>query len=647
MKKHFTKVVLMISLMSSLSFTSASQPLPAASAQTPKLIPLRDFFKNSLQDNYQVSPNATHIAFLQPWNNRLNIFIQKLSSEHFPIGLPIQVSFVADRDIRNYLWKNEDTIVYSKDFGGDENYHLFAVNLKHKTQQDLTPHAKIQASIVDDLTYTSDTDLLIQHNLRNPEIFDVYRLNTQTGQSTLVAKNPGKVDRWLSDHDGVVRIAVATDGLTTKIYTRSTDQDKFKPIVEFGYKDAFEPLLFSADNQSLYVSSNLKRDKKALIKADLKSGKELEMIYQHPAVDVESLGYSNKRKTLTSASFVSWKIEHEFFDPIVKSMFANIKEKVGDKQIFINSSNKDESIFTVIINDDKSVNQYYLYNLTNNTLTLLANSKPWLKPEQLASMKPIEYKSRDGLTIHGYLTLPTNGPTSNLPVIVHPHGGPWARDVWGYNPEVQFLANRGYAVFQMNFRGSTGYGKKFIAKSFKQWGNAMQNDITDGVNWLIKEKIADPKRIAIYGASYGGYATLAGITFTPDLYACAIDYVGVANLFTFLETIPPYWKNALTQLHAMVGDPIKDKKLLTQYSPVFHVDKIKTPLFVAQGAKDPRVKISEADQIVDKLKARGVKVQYMVKENEGHGFYNEENRFEFYEAMEQFLSTHLNNTTAE
>ena len=260
----------------------------------------------------------------------------------------------------------------------------------------------------------------------------------------------------------------------------------------------------------------------------------------------------------------------------------------------------------------------------------------------MAEKNPIKYQSRDGLTIHGYLTLPKGSNGKNLPVVVNPHGGPWARDTWGYRSEIQFLANRGFAVFQMNFRGSTGYGREFWEKSFKEWGKSMQDDITDGVNWLIDEGIADPKRIAIYGASYGGYATLAGLTFTPDLYACGVDYVGVSSLFTFMESIPPYWELYRAMLYEMVGHPEKDKDLLSSASPLLHIDKIKVPLFIAQGANDQRVKKSESDQIVEALQKAGVDVPYMVKDDEGHGFYNEENQFDFYRAMEKFLNKHMN-----
>lgn len=265
----------------------------------------------------------------------------------------------------------------------------------------------------------------------------------------------------------------------------------------------------------------------------------------------------------------------------------------------------------------------------------------------MASVKPVEYKSRDGLTIHGYLTLPKGIEAKNLPVVINPHGGPWARDSWGYNGETQFLANRGYAVLQMNFRGSTGYGKEFWLKGAKEWGKKMQDDITDGVQWLITEGIADPKRVAIYGGSYGGYATLAGVAFSPDLYCCAVDYVGVSNMFTFMKTIPPYWEPYKAMFYELVGDPVKDSALLAEVSPAFHADKIKAPLFIAQGANDPRVNKAESDQMVEALKKRGIEVEYMVKDDEGHGFANEKNSIDFYKAMESFFARHLSASKEE
>jgi dipeptidyl aminopeptidase/acylaminoacyl peptidase len=305
--------------------------------------------------------------------------------------------------------------------------------------------------------------------------------------------------------------------------------------------------------------------------------------------------------------------------------------------------NKAEDKFIVRTYNDRTLGAYYFYDLSSDKIDKITGLSPWLDDKVLANMKPIEYRSRDGLTIHGYLTLPINSESKNLPVVINPHGGPWARDSWGYDSEVQFLANRGYAVLQMNFRGSLGYGRKFWEASFKQWGKKMQDDISDGAEWLIKEGIADPKRIAIYGGSYGGYAVLAGLCFTPDLYCCGIDYVGVSNLFTLLETIPPYWKPLLEMEYEMLGHPEKDKDLFREISPVFHAENIKVPLFIAQGANDPRVNKNESDQMVEAMKTRGLDVEYMVKDNEGHGFHNEENRFDFYRAMEKFLAKHLQN----
>jgi dipeptidyl aminopeptidase/acylaminoacyl peptidase len=313
----------------------------------------------------------------------------------------------------------------------------------------------------------------------------------------------------------------------------------------------------------------------------------------------------------------------------------------NDYEVVITSASKEEDKFLVRTYSDRSLGAYYFFDVKTDELTKLSEVSPWLDEKKLSPMEPISYTTRDGLTVHGYLTLPNGKEPTNLPVVVNPHGGPWVRDNWGYNPEVQLLADRGYAVLQVNYRGSTGYGKEFWTASFKQWGQAMQNDITDGVNWLIEQGIADPNRIAIYGASYGGYATLAGLTYTPELYACGVDYVGVSNLNSFLQTIPPYWKPFLEMMYEMVGKPGDDQEMLDAYSPALNADKITAPLFVVQGANDPRVNIDESDQIVIALRERGVEVPYMVKYDEGHGFLNEENRFDFYKAMTGFLAMHL------
>ena len=344
---------------------------------------------------------------------------------------------------------------------------------------------------------------------------------------------------------------------------------------------------------------------------------------------------------LTGVRYTEAKTSYVFFDEDRKELQKELEKRLTDVEVRISDFNKDETKVLVRTFTDKTRGKYFFYDRTTDEFLELADISPWLNEEHMSSMEPIEYTSRDGLTIHGYLTLPVGKRAKDLSVVINPHGGPWSRNHWGFNSEAQFLANRGYAVLQMNFRGSTGYGREFWESSFKEWGKAMQNDITDGVQWLIDDGIADPDRIAIYGGSYGGYATLAGVTFTPDLYACGVDYVGPSNIFTLLESFPPYWELYREMFFEMVGDPVDDKEMLEAVSPLFHVDNIKVPLLVAQGANDPRVKQAEADQIVAALEEKGIEYEYLLKEDEGHGFRNEENRFDFYRTMEKFLEKHI------
>jgi dipeptidyl aminopeptidase/acylaminoacyl peptidase len=599
-------------------------------------IPLRDFFKNPEKTGYQISPDGNWISYLAPFERRMNVFVMPRTG-----GEGKRVTHETARDLAGYFWKSNDRIIYLKDNGGDENFHLLSVDLYGENLKDLTPFDGVTVQLVDELEEQPD-ELLVGINNRNNEIFDIYRINVKTGIMTLAAENPGNITGWITDHEGNIRTALTTDGVNTTLLYRETEKDHFREILTTNFKETIAPLFFTFDNKYIYAASNLNRDKLAIVKFDIAAGKETEVIFEHPEVDVSELHFSKKRKVLTSINFVTWKRERKFLDQESENIFNSIQAKLPHYEVTLTSENKNEDIFIVRTYSDRSLGAFYLYEVGGDKLTKLADVSPWLNEDDLCEMKPITYTSRDGLTIHGYLTLPKGKEPKNLPVLVNPHGGPWYRDLWTYNPEVQLFANRGYAVLQVNFRGSIGYGRKFWEASFKQWGKTMQDDVTDGVEWLIKQGIADPKRVAIYGGSYGGYCTLAGMTFTPDLYVCGIDYVGVSNLFTFLNTIPPYWKPFLETMYEQVGDPVKDKELLMSVSPVFHVDKIKSPLMVIQGAKDPRVNIDESNQIVEALKKRGIEVPYLVKENEGHGFHNEENKFEAYEAMEKFLEKHLN-----
>ncbi|HTV29977.1 MAG TPA: S9 family peptidase [Xanthobacteraceae bacterium] len=610
--------------------------MPPATSTTgrSKLIPLRDFFRNPERSGFQVSPDGNSISFMQPYQNRMNVFVRPRAGRE-----AIRVTSETERDVAGYFWKGSNRIVYVKDFKGDENYHVVAVDADGKNLVDLTPFEKVQASIIDD-RYDNDDEMLISMNKRNPEVFDVYRVNLATKQLTLIAENPGNVTGWVTDHTGCIRLALVTDGVNSSIQHRPDQNTPFKTVITTNFKEQIQPLFFDFDNKLMFASSNINRDKAAIVRLDPATAKEESIIFQHPEVDVAGLAWSRKRKVYTEVQFLTWKRERKFFDAEMEAIQSDLERQLPGYEIDLQSSNRDENIFVVAAWSDRTMGVRYLYDSASKKLTKLAEIAPWLPEADLAEMKPITYKARDGLTIHGYLTLP-RGEAKNLPLVVNPHGGPWARDAWGYNPEAQFLANRGYGVLQMNFRGSTGYGRAFWEASFKQWGKKMQDDVTDGVKFAIAQGIADPKRVCIYGGSYGGYCALAGLAFTPDLYACGVDYVGVSNLFTFLKTIPPYWKPLLDMFYEMVGNPVTDKELLAAASPVLHADNIRVPLLIAQGAQDPRVNIDESDQMVAALKKHGIAVEYLVKDNEGHGFHNEENRFEFYEAMEKFLKRHL------
>ena len=620
---------------------------PETTVAVPPQYPMRDFFRNIDRGYFRLSSDGRMLGFMQPAvgddgkTRRMNIFVQPLDGSR-PAGEPRQVTRESARDIPNYFWKGPGTLLYRKDFGGDENFHVVAVDAASGKVTDLTPHDGVRAEIVDELVDDPE-HILVQHNKRDRRAFDVFRINVKTGAETLVALNPGNVVGWQADHAGRVRIGVVTDGVNNTLIHRFADGEPFKPIISTDFRTHVTPQFFDFANQTFYAASNRGRDRAALVRIDPARPDAETVVYEHPKVDIDGAAFSRKRKVLSLVAFQVEKPGREYFDATTRTLYERLEARLPGYTITLQSNTLDEAKFIVAAANDRSPGSRYVYDASADSLTKLGDIAPWLPEPHMAPMQPITFKARDGLEIPGYLTLPVGRPTKGLACIVNPHGGPWARDGWGFNPEVQFLANRGYCVLQVNFRGSTGYGRKFWEASFKQWGLAMQDDVTDGVMWLIGQGIADPRRVGIYGGSYGGYATLAGITKTPDLYAAAINYVGVSNLFTFMSTIPPYWEPLRSQFYEMVGNPDDpaDKARMTATSPALNAEKIRTPLLVAQGARDPRVNKAESDQIVEALRKRGVDVQYIVKDNEGHGFANEENRFEFYAAMEAFLGKHL------
>ena len=635
MKRNVFFIITMISIILLAASCTNIEKKP----MTAKQIPLEDFFKNPEQTSYQISPDGDYFSFTAPYENRMNIFIQKRGTDEV-----IQLTEETDRDIRGYFWPNNERVLYLKDTGGDENFKLYGVNIDKSNPIAYTEFDGVRTQIIDDLPDIPG-EVIIGLNKRNPQVFDPYRLNLETGEMEMLAENPGNIQGWMFDHDGKLRVAFAiTDGVNISLLYRETEADEWNNVLTTSFKDNVSPEFFTFDNKNVIATSNLGRDKSAVVVFDIANGKEIEVLYENPEFDVSSVSYSRKRKVMTSANYTSSKREKHYFDKQYEDLYKRFEKELGDYEIAITGLNKEEDVFIIRTYSDRSLGAYYIYDMNTDKLEKITDVSPWIDENEMAKVYPVKYKTRDGLTVHAYLTLPkgyTLETAKNLPTVVNPHGGPWARDGWGFNPEVQFLANRGYAVFQMNFRGSTGYGKAFWEASFKKWGKEMQDDITDGTNWLIKKGIADPDRIAIYGASYGGYATLMGLVKEPELYAAGVDYVGVSNMFTFMKTIPPYWEPLLAMMYEMVGNPVDDSLMMREVSPVFHVDKIVAPLFIAQGANDPRVNIDESDQIVKAMKDKGVMVEYMVKDNEGHGFHNEENRFDFYRAMEAFLNKQL------
>lgn len=605
-------------------------------------IPLEDFFRNSERTGYQLSPDGSYISYMAPYKDRLNVFVRRVdeSDEH-----AIRITNETERSVAGYMWADNQRLLYMKDTAGDENYQLYGVHRDGSDDRAYTAFDGVRTSLIDDLEEQQGV-VMIGMNKRNPEVFDPYRLNIETGELTLLAENPGNIQGWMTDHNGRLRVATAiVDGVNTQILYRDTEDVPFKPVLTTNFRDVVSFMEFTPDNKEVYAATNLHRDKTILVRMNPATCEELEVLYENERYDIASISYSRKRKKLLSVYCTGHKepIRH-YFDAEEEQLRQRIKAHFPNQRYGIADTDKAEANYLIYVGGDRTRGSYWHYNALTDEAKKIADLAPWIKSDEMNAMHPVCYTTRDGLQIEAYLTLPdglTPDTAKQLPIVVNPHGGPWARDCWGYSSEVQFLSNRGYAVFQMNFRGSTGYGRHFLEASYKQWGLKMQDDITDGVKWLIEKGIANPNRIAIYGGSYGGYATLAGLTFTPDLYACGIDYVGVSNLFTFMQTIPPYWRPMLEMMYEQVGHPEYDADQLAATSPALHADKIKVPLFVAQGANDPRVNKAESDQMVEALRQRGVVVEYMVKDNEGHGFHNQENRFDFYRAMERFLKAHL------
>jgi dipeptidyl aminopeptidase/acylaminoacyl peptidase len=602
-----------------------------------ELIPRKVLLGNPVKTSPQISPDGTRMAYLAPVNDVLNVWVGTIGSEDYA-----PVTKDTDRGIRFYFWaKDNKHIVYIQDVGGNENWRLYATNLETQETRDLTPFEGVQTQVID-LDKHFPNELIIGMNKDNPRAHDVYHLDLTSGELTQVAKNPGNVAGWVTDTNFKVRAALAmTPEGGRAVLLRDDEQSDWRTILTWNPDDAENsfPVSFTQDGQSMYLVDARNSNTGRLVKMDLATG-ETSVIAEDAQYDVSNVLVNPDNYTIQAVAFNRDRVEWIVLDESIKLDFDTIREISRGNFAVTSRDNADRTWIISFSRDDGPV-AFYAYDRQTRKVTFLFDNQPDLNKYTLATMEPISFTSRDGLTIHGYLTLPPKTEGKNLPLVLNVHGGPQARDNWGYNPEAQWLANRGYACLQVNYRGSTGYGKEFLSAGDREWGGKMHDDLVDAVQWAIKQGIADPQKVAIYGGSYGGYAALVGATFTPDLFCCAVDIVGPSNLITLLRSVPPYWSALLVSLYRRVGNPDTDEEFLNSRSPLFKVDQIKIPMLIAQGANDPRVKQAESEQIVEAMKKRGIDYEYMLFPDEGHGFAKPENRLKFYATAEKFLAKHL------
>jgi dipeptidyl aminopeptidase/acylaminoacyl peptidase len=585
----------------------------------------------------QVSPDGTRLAYLAPVNNVLNVWVRTIDQED---DRPVTQD--TDRGIRIYFWAHDNQhILYLQDVGGNENWRLYAVNLKTNHVRDLTPFDEVQVRIIDHNKHFPN-EPLIAMNKENPQVHDVYHLDLQSGDLKLVAKNPGQFAEWITDPNlQVCGALAATPEGGFDLIIRNHETAGWRKLLSWDSEDSLSsgPVGFSKDGQFLYLKDSRGVNTGRLVKTKIATG-EIQVIAEDPEYDVDEVILHPDTYEVQMVSFIRARPEWLILDRSIKKDIAAIRKLHRGDFHLLSRDHADHTWLVGFIVDNGPVS-YYAFDRKTKKATFLFHNKPDLNNYVLARMHPFSITSRDGWTIHGYLTLPPGKGKKKLPLILNVHGGPWTRDTWGYDPEAQWFANRGYACLQVNFRGSTGYGKNFLNAAIKQWGGKMHDDLVDAVHWAIKEDIADPKRIAIYGGSYGGYAALVGATFTPDLFCCAVDIVGPSNLITMIKNIPPYWFTLQAIEHKRVGNPDTEEEFLKSRSPLFKVDQIKIPILIAHGANDPRVKQSESEQIVEAMKKKGIAYEYLLFPDEGHGFAKPENRIKFYAAAEKFLAKHL------
>lgn len=611
--------------------------MPASQSPDANHITLETLFGNPERTMPRLSPDGTRLAYLAPDEGILNVWMGPVGEDRFE-----PVTTDRDRGIRSYFWGHDKrSLFYVQDTGGDENWHLFQVDLQSGETTDLTPFEKVQTQILEHSKHHPDL-MLLGINQRDERFHDVYLQHLDSGELEMIAENPGNVIGWVGDIDLQIRGAMAAreDG-GFDLLVRDDSAADWSTLLTWSADENLNsgPLGFSADGGTLFITDSRHANAARLVAIDLATGAE-EIVAEDPTYDVSGALVHPDTFEIQLVAFARARIEWQAIDPALRSELAVIAElDPGDFSIVDRTDNDDHWL----IGYDRDVGPVAYYELNRKTreARFLFYDRPDLAQFTLGTMEPIAYTSSDGLTIHGYLTLPTNDNSGPHPLVLDVHGGPWHRDLWGYDPEAQWLANRGYACLQVNYRGSTGYGKDFTNAGDKEWGGKMHQDLVDAVRWAVEQGVADPDRVAIYGGSYGGYAALVGATFTPDLFCCAVDIVGPSNLLTFIDSIPPYWSTYLEVLYQRVGNPETEREFLESRSPINRVSEIRIPMLIAQGANDPRVKQAESEQIVAAMRDKGIDYDYLLFEDEGHGFAKPENRLKFYRAAEKFLERHL------
>jgi dipeptidyl aminopeptidase/acylaminoacyl peptidase len=615
---------------------------PTARADLPPLIPRDVLFGNPERAGPEISPDGKYLAYLKPDDkNVLQVWVRSVDKEDERV-----VTADPKRGIRQYHWPHDGKhLLYLQDADGDENYHLYAVNLETKQTRDLTPHKGVRVQGVD-LDRNFPNEVLVGMNKRNKALFDMHRIKLDSGEDTLDTENPGMALGFATDAKFQVRactVARADGGYELKV--RDTGAKEWRTVKTLTADEQGSIAAFGLDPNTAWVIHNQDANSMRLLKMDVATGQE-EVIAEDPEYDVGGVVIDDEKRIPLAVSFTKARTVWTVLDDSVKDDFVTLA-RVRRGDFSIASQTKDNQTWVVAYNTDDGPATYYLYDRKTKKPTYLFSSNSKLENLKLAQKEPIEFTAKDGLTIRGYLTRPVGLESKNLPCVLLVHGGPWARDSWGYDPMTQWLANRGYAVLQVNYRGSTGYGKKFLNAGNREWAGKMHQDLLDGVDYFAKQGTIDPKRVAIMGGSYGGYATLVGLTFTPDVFTCGVDIVGPSNIVTLLKTVPPYWAPAKAMFAKRVGDLEKDKEFLESRSPLFKADRITKPLLIGQGKNDPRVKEAESEQIVEAMRKHNKEVQYVLYPDEGHGFARPENRLHFFAVTEQFLAKHLPGGRAE